>query len=112
MALYWQGKATPLTSVVAEVVHVASVTSSGLSVDWLVNDQCDTLLIEGHVDLAAAAEAMNREGGKDFPAPRHAWFRYTNAPDDEPVEPGYGWRGECKHSDSGAEPVTISVRTT
>ena len=112
MALYSHGKAVPLTSVVAEVVDVPPVTSTGLSVDWLVSERCDTLLIEGHVDLAAATEAMSREGGKDFPAPRHAWFRYMDAPEDEPVEPGYGWRGECKRDDRGAEPVTISVRNT
>ncbi|CAG4900295.1 hypothetical protein [Paraburkholderia gardini] len=95
MALYWQGKATPLTSVVAEVIQVTPMTSTGLAVDWLVNEQCDTLLIEGHVDLVAAAQAMHLEGGDAFPAPRHAWFRYMNAPEDEPVEPGHGWRGEC-----------------
>jgi hypothetical protein len=112
MALYWQGKATPITLVATEVVRVPPMTSTGLSVDWLVNERCDTLLIEGHVDLAAAADAMQREGGGAFPPPRHAWFRYTCAPEDEPVESGYGWRGECKREDPSAEPVTISVRNT
>jgi hypothetical protein len=115
MALYWQGKATKLTSVVAEVAPAAVVTRSpGLNVDWLVNERCDTLVIEGHVDLAAAARAMHLEGGTGFPEPRHAWMRYMNVPDGELDESDgrHEWRGECPRGAKGAEPVTISVRTT
>ncbi|CAB3754888.1 hypothetical protein LMG29542_02479 [Paraburkholderia humisilvae] len=84
-----------------------------MAVDWLVNERCDTLVIEGHVELAAAVEAMQREStGYEFPAPRHAWMRYMNAPEYEPVESGYGWRGECQRGDKGAEAVTIAVRST
>lgn len=107
--LYADGGAKKRTAVVDESLTAPVTVSSRLTVDWLVNERCDTLLIEGHVDLAAATEAMQRES-KGFPAPRHAWMRYMNAPDDEPVESGYGWRGECQHGDNGAEPVTISVR--
>lgn len=86
-----------------------------MEVDWLVNERCDTLVIEGHVDLSAAAEAMRRESnGYAFPAPRHAWMRFMKAPEGE-LEEGenrFGWRGECKRGDRGAEAVTISVRNT
>ena len=107
--LYADGGAKKRTPVVDESLSASVTLSSGLTVDWLVNERCDTLVIEGHVDLAVATDAMQRES-KGFPAPRHAWMRYMNAPEDEPVEAGYGWRGECEHCDRGAEPVTISVR--
>lgn len=86
-----------------------------MEVDWLVNEHCDTLVIEGHVDLSVAAEAMKREsGGYVFPAPRHAWMRYMKAPEGEldEGEGPFGWRGECQSSDRGAKPVTIAVRNT
>lgn len=87
---------------------------SGLVVDWRVNERCDTLVIDGHVDLAKAAEAMCREGGAGFSEPRHTWMRYGSVPDgelNESDEPGR-WYGECQHGDKGAEPVTIAVRNT
>lgn len=112
--LYWQGKATKLTSAVAEFVPTVVTISPGLSVDWLVNEHCDTLVIEGHVDLELAAEAMRCDGGHDFPQPRHAWMRYMAVPDGELVDSDdrSGWRGECQCGERGAEPVTISVRKT
>lgn len=111
--LYADGKSKPLTMVIAESRTDDVVARPAMAVEWLVNERCDTLVIEGHVDLAAAAEAMQREStGYEFPAPRHAWMRYMNAPEDEPVESGYGWRGECLRGDKGAEPVTIAVRNT
>lgn len=110
--LYADGGAKKRSAIVTETTSAPEAVSAGLSVDWLVNERCDTLLIEGHVDLAAAGEAMQREGSNGFPAPRHGWMRYMNAPEDEPVETGYGWRGECQRNERGAEPVTISVRPT
>ncbi|MFM0411236.1 hypothetical protein [Paraburkholderia dipogonis] len=109
--LYADGGAKKRTAVVNEWRTAPVVVSSSLTVDWLVNERCDTLVIEGHVDLTTANDAMQREC-KGFPAPRHAWMRYMNAPEDEPVESGYGWRGECQRGDKGAEPVTIAVRNT
>lgn len=111
--LHWQGKARKLTSVV-EVKTIPLTASPDIKVDWLVNEHCDTLMIEGHVDLDAAAEAIRLEGGNRFPSPRHAYMRYMKAPDDEPVEPEdrFNWRGECRRGDRGAEPVTISVCPT
>ena len=109
--LYADGGAKKRTAVVAESLTTPVTVSSGMAVDWLVNENCDTLVIEGHVDLAEATDAMQRES-RDFPAPRHAWMRYMDAPEDEPVESGYGWRGECQRGDKDAEPVTISVRNT
>jgi hypothetical protein len=48
-----------------------------MKVAWHVNESTDTLVIEGHVDLGAAAAAMQRESsGYEFPAPCHAWMRY------------------------------------
>ncbi|MBK5052943.1 hypothetical protein IQ289_31660 [Burkholderia sp. R-70006] len=112
--LYWQGKARKLTSTVADVAPCIVTIPPGLNVDWLVNEHCDTLVIEGHVDLAVAAEAMRLEGSIGFPAPRHAWMRDMTAPENEPLEAGdrYGWRGECERGARGAEPVTIAVRPT
>lgn len=113
MTLHWQGKAKKLLTAIE--VETAVVTSpSGVKVDWLVNEHCDTLFIEGHVDLDAAAEAIRLEGGDRFPAPRHTYMRYMRAPDDEPVEPEdrFNWRGECRRGERGAEPVTISVCPT
>ncbi|MEZ0605720.1 hypothetical protein ACAX43_26660 [Paraburkholderia sp. IW21] len=109
--LYADGGAKKRTALAAKSLTAPVAVSSGMAVDWLVNENCDTLVIEGHVDLAAATDAMQRESG-DFPAPRHAWMRYMGAPEDEPVESGYGWRGECQRGDRYAEPVTISVRNT
>lgn len=111
--LYADGGARKRIAVVSEAPVSAVTVPRGLQIDWLVNEHCDTLVIEGHVDLAAAADAMQRESsGYEFPAPRHAWMRYMRAPEGEPVEAGYGWRGECQRGDRGAEPVTIAVRNT
>ncbi|MFP3637861.1 hypothetical protein [Paraburkholderia sp. SIMBA_054] len=113
MALYWQGKATKLTTFVPEAD--APARPAALAVDWLVNERCDTLVIEGHIDLAVASGAMQRESrGYKFPAPRHAWMRYMATPDGEldESEQRHGWRGECQRGDRGAEPVTIAVRIT
>jgi hypothetical protein len=111
--LYADGRSKRLTTVIAESWVDDVISRHGMEVNWLVNERCDTLVIEGHVDLVAAAEAMRREStGYEFPAPRHAWMRYMNAPEDEPVEAGHGWRGECQRGDRGAEPVTIAVRNT
>ncbi len=91
------------------------VPKRDMEVDWLINERCETLVIEGHVDLAATDEVMKREsGGPSFPSLRHAWMRYMNAPKGE-LEEGedrFGWRGECQSGDRGAEAVTISVRNT
>lgn len=83
-----------------------------LRVDWLVNEHCDTLLIEGHVDLALAARAMRDYAGDSFPAPRHAWMRNTTVPEDKPAvhENANDSRGECDSEARGAVPVTISMR--
>ncbi|UEP39760.1 hypothetical protein LL998_34030 (plasmid) [Burkholderia ambifaria] len=111
--LYADGKSKPLFTVVAESWSEDTTSRHGVEVDWLFNEHCVTLLIEGQVDLAGAAAAMQRESsGYEFPAPRHAWMRYMSAPEDEPVESGYGWRGECQRGEKGAEPVTIAVRNT
>lgn len=111
--LYADGRSKMVATVVAESWIDDVPACPGMKVDWFVNEDCDTLVIEGHVDLSAADEAMQRESsGYDFPAPRHAWMRSTRAPDGEPIEAGYGWRGECQRGDRGAEPVTISVRNT
>jgi hypothetical protein len=113
--LYTDGKSTPLTIVIAESWTDDVVVRHPMEVDWLVNERCDTLVIEGHVDISAAAEAMRRESsGHEFPAPRHAWMRYMKVPDGEfdEGENRFDWRGECKRSDRGAEAVTISVRNT
>ncbi|MBN3785519.1 hypothetical protein [Burkholderia sp. Ac-20353] len=112
--LYADGKSKKLIAVVTESWSYHVIARHGMEVDWLVNERCDMLVIEGYVDLEAAAEAMQREGGNDFPAPRHAWMRYMRAPEGELDEGGdrNGWRGECQRGDRGAEPVTISVRNT
>lgn len=113
--LYADGESKALMTVVAETWAADETVRDWLEVDWLVNEHCDTLVIEGHVDLSAAAEAMRRESsGVVFPTPRHAWMRYMKAPDGE-LDDGagrFGWRGECRRIDRGAEPVTISVRNT
>lgn len=111
--LYADGKSKPLLTVIAESWVEDVTPRHGLEVDWLVNEHCETLVIEGHVDLSAAAEAMRRESsGFVFPTPRHAWMRYMNAPHSEldEGEDRSGWRGECRRADRGAEPVTIFVR--
>lgn len=113
--LYADGKSKKLTTVIAESWTNVVMARSEMEADWLVNEHCDTLVIEGHVDLSPAAEVMQRESsGHVFPAPRHAWMRYMKAPEGE-LEEGedrFGWRGECQRGDRGAEPVTISVRNT
>lgn len=113
MAFFSQGTGTKLTTSTSEVIPSVVTTSPRMVVDCLVNEHCTTLVIEGHVDLAKAAEAIRREDS-GFPAPRHAWMRYMQAPEGELVEDeeGCDWRGECRHSDKGAEPVTISVLAT
>ncbi len=64
--LYADGGAKKRTAVVNESLTAPVLVSSGMTVDWLVNERCDTLVIEGHVDLAAATDAMQREA-KTFP---------------------------------------------
>lgn len=112
--LYADGKSKPVTTVIAESWTDNVIARHGMEVDWLVNEHCETLVVEGHVDLVTAAEAMQRESGNDFPAPRHAWMRYMQTPAGEldEGEDRSGWRGECQRGDKGAEPVTISVRNT
>ena len=112
--LYADGKSKKLTIVIAESWADHPIARHGMEVDWLVNEHCDTLLIEGHVDLVTAAQAMRAEGGPGFPQPGHSWMRYMRAPEgelDDSEEP-FGWRGECPRGARGAEPVTISVRCT
>jgi len=67
--LYAAGGAKKRTAVVDESLTERVAVSSGLTVNWLVNERCDTLLIEGHVDLARATDAMQRES-TGFSAPR------------------------------------------
>jgi len=112
--LYSDGKVKVLTTVVSEVVTYHTTTPQDMEIDWLINEHCDTLLIEGHVDLDKAEKAFLIEGGSRFPAPRHTYMRYMKAPDDEAVEPEdrFHWRGGCRRGDRGAEPVTISVCPT
>lgn len=112
--LYSDGKAVKLTRVVSEVVTYHAAALQGMEVDWLVNEHCTTLVIEGHVDLAEASKVMQLEGDPGFSAPRHAWMRYMAVPDGELNESDdrYGWRGECPHDAKGAEPVTIAIRNT
>lgn len=83
----------------------ADPTAPPLLVTYLTSENHKILLIEGHVDLVAAAEAFTREGG-DYPAPCHGWMRSTDVPPGEDVD---SWREECSAGDVGAEPVTLSV---
>jgi hypothetical protein len=108
-------KSKPLLTIITESWAQDAKVRHAMEVDWLVNEHCDTLVIERHVDLSAAADAMKCESsGYVFPAPRNAWMRYMKAPVREldDGEGRFGWRGECQVSDQGAEPVTISVRNT
>jgi hypothetical protein len=78
--LYAGGKSKPVMTVIAESWAENVIVRHGMEVDWLLNEHCETLVIEGRVDLSAAAEAMQRESsGHVFPALRHAWMRFTTA---------------------------------
>jgi hypothetical protein len=112
--LYADGKAKILTTVVSESWTDHVKIPRGMEVNWLVNEHCDTLVIEGHVDLAEASNAMDVVGGPGFSAPRHTWMRFMSVPDGELNESDdrYGSLGECQRGAKGAEPVTISVRNT
>jgi hypothetical protein len=76
-----------------------------LSVDILVSESLQIMLIEGHVDLAAAQRAMDGEGREGFSPAEHIWMRYADVP---PGEDADTWREYCVEGDDGAEPVTAS----
>ena len=49
--LYADSKSKKQTTVIAGSWVDDVVARHGMEVDWLVNERCDTLVIEGHVDL-------------------------------------------------------------
>lgn len=48
-----------------------------LTVDLLVSESLQIMLIEGHVDLTAAQRAMDAEGSEGFSSAEHTWMRYA-----------------------------------
>jgi hypothetical protein len=79
--------------------------NSPLTVDILVSENLQIMLIEGHVDLTAAQRAMDAEGSEGFSSAEHTWMRYADGP---PGEDADTWREYCAESDDGGEPVTAS----